>query len=188
LRRVLNETFHEKSWDERYEILLEISLCISKLHDVKIIHKNLHSGNILLDRQSGMTISDLGLCKPLDNENSKDVYGVIPYVAPELPKETPPHIKKLLSKCLDANPEGRPTMQQIHKKLDSWKHKIRDNPSSNVYKEFQLANEDWKKNSSSKKLNLTIHEKAVYKSQILKFKTSKPINAINGMAKISSIT
>ncbi|CAG8834829.1 20690_t:CDS:1, partial [Racocetra persica] len=108
---------------------------------------------------------------------------------PQLPKETPLHIKKLISKCLDANPEGRLTMQQIHKKLDSWKHKIRDNPSSNVYKEFQMANEDWKKNSSSKKLNLTIHEKAVYKSQILKFKgLSKPINAINGMTKNSSIS
>ncbi|CAG8479649.1 23818_t:CDS:2 [Cetraspora pellucida] len=126
LRHVLNENFHEKSWNDRFDIILEISSCISKLHD--------------------------GL-----------VFDIFMGQRPQLPKETPQQIKKLLSKCLDANPEGRPTMQQIHKKLDGWKSKIRNNPSSKIYKEFQLANEDWKKNSSSKKLDLIIHEKAVYK-------------------------
>ncbi|CAG8775606.1 309_t:CDS:1, partial [Dentiscutata heterogama] len=83
LRNVLNDTFHEKSWDGRLDILIEISSCLSQLHNVNIIHKNLHSGNILFDLHFGITISDLGLCKPLDNENSKDIYGVIPYIAPE---------------------------------------------------------------------------------------------------------
>ncbi|CAG8499086.1 25703_t:CDS:2 [Gigaspora rosea] len=94
----------------------------------------------------------------------------------------PQHLKKLLFKCWDVNPNERPTMQQIHKKLDQWKHEIRDDPSSNIYKEFKLANEKWKRNSTTfKKLDLTIHEGAVYKSRILKFKSlPKPINA-NGI-------
>ncbi|RIB21292.1 kinase-like domain-containing protein [Gigaspora rosea] len=232
LRHILNETFHEKNWNERLDILSEISSCLSQLHNVNMIHKNLHSGNILYYRLSSITISDLGLCKPLDDENSKDIYGVIPYVAPEvfsdasyslasdvysfgiiasevvsgnppfynkahdqglvfdifmgrrpqLPQEIPQHLKKLLFKCWDVNPNERPTMQQIHKKLDQWKHEIRDDPSSNIYKEFKLANEKWKRNSTTfKKLDLTIHEGAVYKSRILKFKSlPKPINA-NGI-------
>ncbi|CAG8439019.1 7127_t:CDS:2 [Scutellospora calospora] len=102
LRRILNESFHEKSWDQRFDIILEISSLFE----------------IFMGRR------------------------------PQLPKETPSLLKKLFNKCWDANPDGRPTMQQIHKELERWKHRIRDVPASKIYKEFKIANEDWKRNSN----------------------------------------
>src|SRR5581483_5105155 len=119
----------------------------------------------------GTQISDFGFCKPVDeissNSNSKNVYGVMPYMAPEIlrvkkytkasdiysfgiimneiisivppfnnephdyhlaldicrgkrPKireETPELLKGLIQKCLDANPENRPTSGEVWDKL-----------------------------------------------------------------------
>jgi serine/threonine protein kinase len=61
------------------------------IHDSGKIHKDFHSGNILItddgDDNDVPTISDLGLCQPVNNEEQsikKGVYGVIPYMAPEV--------------------------------------------------------------------------------------------------------
>ncbi|PKC13332.1 kinase-like protein [Rhizophagus irregularis] len=50
---------------------------------MKLIHKDLHSGNILID---GVTlISDFGFCIPTNKTSSdSNVYGVMPYMAPEI--------------------------------------------------------------------------------------------------------
>src|SRR5581483_23366 len=45
--------------------------------------QDFHSGNILCNCAS-YYITDLGLCKPADEKTDKNVYGVLPYVAPEV--------------------------------------------------------------------------------------------------------
>ena len=52
----------------------------------ELIHRDLHIGNILF--KDNTCITDMGLCRPADyilSENAKkSVYGVLPYVAPEI--------------------------------------------------------------------------------------------------------
>ncbi|EXX63843.1 Ste20p [Rhizophagus irregularis DAOM 197198w] len=53
------------------------------IHDAGKVHKDFHSGNVLLDGDI-LAISDLGMCQPADDNERKGVFGVIPYMAPEV--------------------------------------------------------------------------------------------------------
>src|ERR1051325_9868228 len=70
-----------------------ISLIYSRLktiHDANFIHRDFHSGNILFDLKSGKRqlcqIGDLGLSQPVNDalSSNNEIYGVIPYIAPEI--------------------------------------------------------------------------------------------------------
>ncbi|POG64737.1 kinase-like domain-containing protein, partial [Rhizophagus irregularis DAOM 181602=DAOM 197198] len=53
------------------------------IHNNEFIHRDFHSGNILLD--FSWKIGDLGLSQSVKNESSNnEIYGVIPYIAPEI--------------------------------------------------------------------------------------------------------
>ncbi|RIB18441.1 kinase-like domain-containing protein, partial [Gigaspora rosea] len=53
----------------------------------KFLHRDLHSGNILIKQSNEATIADLGISKPVNELSDKiSIYGVIPYVAPEVLK------------------------------------------------------------------------------------------------------
>ncbi|RGB40633.1 kinase-like domain-containing protein [Rhizophagus diaphanus] len=58
---------------------------LSGIHDTGNIHKDFHSGNILHeDHYNIVTISDFGMCQPVNDNERKGIYGVIPYMAPEV--------------------------------------------------------------------------------------------------------
>lgn len=78
------------SWRNKIYTLCTISKGIKYLHDeAGLVHQDFHIGNILAFSKKSCIITDLGLCKPA-NENgiSEDgeniIFGVIPYVAPEV--------------------------------------------------------------------------------------------------------
>ncbi|RIA84265.1 kinase-like domain-containing protein, partial [Glomus cerebriforme] len=48
------------------------------------IHKDLHLGNVLQSKDRYSFISDFGSCKPADETDTKKIYGVMPYMAPEI--------------------------------------------------------------------------------------------------------
>ncbi|CAI2164506.1 8272_t:CDS:10 [Funneliformis geosporum] len=60
---------------------------LSEIHNSGYIHKDFHLGNILSG--DGGYISDLGLCRPANEGNQKELYGVLPYVAPEVLRGKP---------------------------------------------------------------------------------------------------
>ena len=51
-----------------------------------MVHRDFHIGNILLnsDNQVNSFISDMGLCREASNTDQAKIYGVMPYVAPEV--------------------------------------------------------------------------------------------------------
>ena len=64
--------------------LSEIARGLLDIHNAEKVHKDFHSGNILLDDNIPL-ISDLGMCQPANNEAKKEgIYGVLPYMAPEV--------------------------------------------------------------------------------------------------------
>ncbi len=84
LRNHLQQNHNQITWKERIQILFDITSALNKIHCEKAIHKDLHSGNVL--RQPyyhEWRISDLGFCGPA-NRTSKQIYGNLPYIAPEV--------------------------------------------------------------------------------------------------------
>ena len=52
-----------------------------------MVHRDFHIGNILLaynNNNSRSFISDMGLCGEVGNVDATKIYGVLPYVAPEV--------------------------------------------------------------------------------------------------------
>jgi serine/threonine protein kinase len=88
-------------WSEKLEILGNIIKGLKKIHENKMVHRDFHTGNILIsinDKanfvKSGkpmvnLYITDMGLCGEVDNIDGSNVYGVMPFVAPEVLKGKP---------------------------------------------------------------------------------------------------
>ncbi|RGB39163.1 kinase-like domain-containing protein [Rhizophagus diaphanus] len=60
-----------------------ISFGLKNIHDNNFIHRDIHSGNMLLS--TFWKVGDLGLSQPANNIlSNNEIYGVIPYIAPEI--------------------------------------------------------------------------------------------------------
>lgn len=80
---------YEMSFKDKLRSLFRIARGLYQIHKAELVHRDFHSGNILLSSTDAIYVTDLGLCKPMheytssETENRK-VYGVLPYVAPEV--------------------------------------------------------------------------------------------------------
>ncbi|POG61624.1 kinase-like domain-containing protein [Rhizophagus irregularis DAOM 181602=DAOM 197198] len=84
LRKYLQQNHEKVTWKERIKIAYEIVLTLCYIHKEKVIHRDLHSGNILyLQLNDYWYIGDLGFYGPADKP-SKSIYGNLPYIAPEV--------------------------------------------------------------------------------------------------------
>ncbi|RIB20147.1 kinase-like domain-containing protein [Gigaspora rosea] len=89
LHSFLSSNFRELKWKNKLKQLVDISKNLIKVHEANYIHGDIHSGNILQNQYINgdliTYIADLGLSRKKDETDLEDsVYGVLPYVAPEL--------------------------------------------------------------------------------------------------------
>ena len=92
LRRFLSKNFAILVWEQKLEILISIALDLLTIQEAGYLHKDLHSGNVLLFSNANQSdikscISDLGLSRKIDDSNTNEregIYGILPYVAPEV--------------------------------------------------------------------------------------------------------
>ena len=91
LRNYLDTNYDKLSWKTKFLYLCDIARGLEKIHEKELIHRDLHIGNILSFSNTfiGASITDMGLCRPadynkLENTNNNNVYGVLPYIAPEI--------------------------------------------------------------------------------------------------------
>ncbi|POG67878.1 kinase-like domain-containing protein [Rhizophagus irregularis DAOM 181602=DAOM 197198] len=89
LRQYLNNRFNSITWNDKLYTLLKIAEGLHSLHKNGLVHRDFHCGNMLKDSHFTY-ITDLGLCRPANVKSSQEecnkVYGVLPYVAPEVLK------------------------------------------------------------------------------------------------------
>src|SRR5687768_9355170 len=70
---------------DKYYNLFWVSKSLLALHKCDLVHGDFHSGNLLLSNNLIVYISDFGLSKPVDKPTkATDLYGVLPYIAPEI--------------------------------------------------------------------------------------------------------
>jgi serine/threonine protein kinase len=91
----MNKHFNDLNWYNKLEILQEIIDGLEEIHQKKMVHRDFHTGNILLKTShlkntllfcDTIHISDMGLCGEVSSINQNNIYGVMPYVAPEVLK------------------------------------------------------------------------------------------------------
>ncbi|RIB07361.1 kinase-like domain-containing protein [Gigaspora rosea] len=87
LRRYLLKHFSELDWPTKIKMAKDISNGVKCFHKANIVHCNLHPGNIVVNNGKLM-IADFEFSKSLEktDESSSvgNIYGVLPYVAPEV--------------------------------------------------------------------------------------------------------
>uniref|UniRef100_A0A6N2NF75 Cysteine-rich receptor-like protein kinase n=1 Tax=Salix viminalis TaxID=40686 RepID=A0A6N2NF75_SALVM len=78
------------NWDRRYNIIFGIARGILYLHQdsqLRIIHRDLKASNILLDEKMTAKISDFGLARLIEMDQTRDatsrIVGTLGYMAPE---------------------------------------------------------------------------------------------------------
>jgi len=84
LRKYLKRNFHILNWKDKYRLAFQLSSAVECLHDKGIVHRDLHSKNILI-HQGSIKIADFGLSKRIEDssKNVSDVLGILPYVDPK---------------------------------------------------------------------------------------------------------
>ncbi|CAB4422039.1 unnamed protein product [Rhizophagus irregularis] len=101
LTHYIAKNFFNISWYDKLIILYNIIFGLKNIHDANIIHKDYHSGNIFLDKSTysedifikkikkgesniKAITGDLGLSAIEPSDDDDEIYGIIPFVAPEI--------------------------------------------------------------------------------------------------------
>ncbi|GBC09382.1 hypothetical protein RclHR1_08810001 [Rhizophagus clarus] len=86
-----NENYKHFNWKKRIQTLFYIASGLRELHDKQVVHRDFHTGNILFSNpfmkphiNNKIFISDMGLCGEVGNIDKTKIYGVTPYIAPEV--------------------------------------------------------------------------------------------------------
>ncbi|GET02530.1 kinase-like domain-containing protein [Rhizophagus clarus] len=204
------------NWDYKLYYIYCIALGLEHIHDMGLIHRDLHTGNILLGHL--VYITDMGLCKPANyKKKSTKTYGIIPYMAPEILRgqdytkaadiysfgiiiprfdiKVPQLIVSLIKRCLDADPINRPTIEEIRKLSCHWLYEctsvVFDEPTEfqKQIKEAIEAKYISTNSMSSTSLGLKTHSGAIYTSRLLNFnKLPDPKNSDDYYVQYDNIT
>ncbi|RIA83385.1 hypothetical protein C1645_833896 [Glomus cerebriforme] len=128
-------------WQYKLQLLENIIFGLKIMHESDLAHCDLHDGNILISDNYETYIIDLGLCKPINDlqEKGDKLYGVVPYMAPEVLRNqpytlasdiyrerpdiienTPKCYIELMEKCWDSDPFKRPTIIDLKNIISQW--------------------------------------------------------------------
>ena len=80
----LNENFGVFNWKGKLLLLWNIIIGLKEIHQIKMVHRDFHTGNILIKEANHPLISDMGLCGKVGIMDKTKIYGVMPYLAPEV--------------------------------------------------------------------------------------------------------
>ncbi|RIB26171.1 kinase-like domain-containing protein [Gigaspora rosea] len=88
LHDYLYKNFKRIKWEQKLDILYFAIKGLSEIHEAELMHKDFHSGNIIIS-EGVSYISDFGLCQNVSSKTEKQIFGVLPYVDPEVLRGKP---------------------------------------------------------------------------------------------------
>ncbi|RIB14795.1 kinase-like domain-containing protein [Gigaspora rosea] len=123
----------EMKWEDKLILLQCIISDLQIVHSHDLIHRDLHSGNILQNELNSAYIADLGLSinanielklEVLNGESytkAFDIYSfVISGLRPHIPEGTTSRYIDLMRRCWDGNPGNRPSAENIYASFIEW--------------------------------------------------------------------
>ncbi|RHZ88802.1 hypothetical protein Glove_21g166 [Diversispora epigaea] len=78
----LRNNFNELNWKAKINMAKDITRGLYHIHQANIVHRDLHSKNILV-HEGKLMISDLGLSESLDTNSKSLLFGMVAYTDPE---------------------------------------------------------------------------------------------------------
>ncbi|GBC01713.1 hypothetical protein RclHR1_00430030 [Rhizophagus clarus] len=90
----MSECYKDFDWNNKLRTLYNIIIGLNEIHQKEMVHRDFHTGNILFEckyvsKYNDTYISDMGLCGEIGNTDISKIYGVMPYVAPEVLRGKP---------------------------------------------------------------------------------------------------
>ncbi|CAB4431282.1 unnamed protein product [Rhizophagus irregularis] len=100
----LKEKFASLNWNNKIKMALDITSGLEFLHSKEIIHRDLHSKNILVNNGK-LLIADFGLSKKFENLREEPI------------ENTPQEYRQLYEKCWNGEPKSRPDTSEVYRIL-----------------------------------------------------------------------
>ncbi|GES97593.1 kinase-like domain-containing protein [Rhizophagus clarus] len=90
----MSKCYKDFDWNNKLRTLYNIIIGLNEIHKKEMVHRDFHTGNILFEHKyvskyNDTYISDMGLCGKIGNTDRSKIYGVMPYVAPEVLRGKP---------------------------------------------------------------------------------------------------
>jgi serine/threonine protein kinase len=83
----LKKNYEDCDWLTKITIVRDIISGLKEIHQKQMVHRDFHIGNILfkdISYDTSAFISDMGLSGEVGNMDETKIYGVLPFVAPEV--------------------------------------------------------------------------------------------------------
>ncbi|CAB4415043.1 unnamed protein product [Rhizophagus irregularis] len=116
LQNYLQKNFNTLTWDDKCKLAYQLASAVSCLHNEEIVHRDLHSGNVLI-HQKTIKLADFGLSRRI-GETSKNQSKIFAIEILQGRREkpipgTPIDYMKIYTECWHENPDNRPTINQM---------------------------------------------------------------------------
>ncbi|GBC43059.2 kinase-like domain-containing protein [Rhizophagus irregularis DAOM 181602=DAOM 197198] len=114
LRNYLNGCFKNLTWNDKLNLAFQLANAILFLHDEGIVHRDLHSNNVLVHKDT-VKLADFGLSKRIEESSNiqSKLFGMKPI------PNTPDDYIKIYTDCWNNEPDNRLTINQVVAKLNA---------------------------------------------------------------------
>ncbi|GBC32767.2 hypothetical protein RIR_jg12164.t1 [Rhizophagus irregularis DAOM 181602=DAOM 197198] len=120
LKNYLKENFNILTWNDKYNLAYQLACAVSCIHNEGIVHRDLHSGNVLV-HQNTIKLSDFGGQPPFYTEGEQYDVDLAIEISQGLREEpipnTPEDYIKIYTECWNGEPDNRPTINQVVERL-----------------------------------------------------------------------